>query len=367
MTLVLSNEEIDQLLPIQVCLERMEETYAEVGRDRAVSRPRSDLYGPVEDNGRYVFKTMDGIIPKFEVAAIRLNSDVIQWNVDKHGIRKDKQPLAPGGTWVGLVLLFSTRTGEPLAIMPDGVIQRLRVAATNALGVKYMAEQDASVYALLGSGWQAEAQALAVAAVRPLREIKIYSPTAHNRERLAAELRKSLRIHVEAVDDPRLAVEHADIVGAATNSITPVVELEWLKENAHVTCVKVAELGAGILEKSAQVAVHTRLDRPANYIVGQGESPIYAHDPQEGLTDSARTARSGSAKPDFDLSTLPDLGDIVSGRAPRNANSSMTTFVNTIGTGVQFAALGSLVYQLARDRGIGREIPTEWLVESVHP
>lgn len=367
MTLILSNDEVDKLLPMRACLQRLEETYAEVGGNRAVSRPRSDIYGPADESGRYVFKTMDGVVPKFEVSAIRLNSDVIHWNVNDLGIRKDKQPLAPGGTWVGLVLLFSTRTGEPLAIMPDGVMQRLRVAATNALGVKYMAEEEAPIYALLGSGWQAEAQAAAIAAVRPLKEVRIYSPTKDNCERLAVKLRASLGIQVTAVDDPRSAVEGADIVGAATNSITPVVELDWLKRSAHVTCVKVAELGAGILENSGQVAVHTRIDRPANYIVGQGEHPIYAHDPHEGLTERARSARSGSSASDFDLTALPDLGDLVSGKTVCPKNGSLTTFVNTIGTGVQFAALGSLAYELARQQGIGREIPTEWLVETVHP
>ena len=367
MTLILSNDEVDELLPIRTCLERLEETYAEVGSNKAVSRPRSDIYGPPEGSGRYVFKTMDGVVPKFEVAAIRLNSDVIYWNVNEFGVRKDKQPLAPGGTWVGLVLLFSTKTGEPLAIMPDGVMQRLRVAATNALGVKYMAEDAASVYALLGSGWQAEAQAAAVAEVRPLKEIRIYSPTKDNREKLAAKLRTSLGIQVIACDDPRAAVMDADIVGAATNSITPVVEFDWLKRSAHVTCVKVAELGPGILEKSEQVAVHTRLDRPANYIVGKGEHPIYAHDPHEGLTERVRSARGGSSASEFDLTALPDLGDLVSGRIVCSKNGSLTTFVNTIGTGVQFAALGSLAYEYARQRGLGREIPTEWLVETVHP
>src|SRR6516164_45236 len=74
------------------------------------------------------FTTMDGMVSKFEVAAVRLNSDVIQWGAGPGGIRKDKQRTAPGEKFIGLILLFSTRNGEPLAIMPDGVIQRLRVA-----------------------------------------------------------------------------------------------------------------------------------------------------------------------------------------------------------------------------------------------
>ena len=97
------------------------------------------------------------------------------------------------------MLLFSTTTGEPLAIMPDGVIQRLRVACANALGVKYMAPKNASVYALLGAGWQAEAQAIAVSLVRDLTDLRIYSPTPAKREKLAASL-KEMGLPARAMD-----------------------------------------------------------------------------------------------------------------------------------------------------------------------
>jgi len=161
MTVILNNDEITKLLPMAQCLAQLDEAYRELGEGRAISRTRSDIYGPLHDNGRYVFKTMDGMVSKFEVAAVRLNSDVIQWGAGPGGIRKDKQRTAPGEKFVGLILLFSTRNGEPLAIMPDGVIQRLRVACANALGAKYMAPAHASIYALIGSGWQASAQAVA--------------------------------------------------------------------------------------------------------------------------------------------------------------------------------------------------------------
>ena len=79
MTVILNNDEITKLLPMARCLAQLDEAYRELGEGRAISRPRSDIYGPLHDNGRYVFKTMDGMVPKFEVAAVRLNSDVIQW------------------------------------------------------------------------------------------------------------------------------------------------------------------------------------------------------------------------------------------------------------------------------------------------
>src|SRR6516164_6278752 len=112
MTVILNNDEITKLLPMAQCLAQLDEAYRELGEGRAISRPRSDIYGPLHDNGRYVFKTMDGMVPKFEVAAVRLNSDVIQWCAGPGGIRKDKQRTAPGEKFVGLILLFSTATAS---------------------------------------------------------------------------------------------------------------------------------------------------------------------------------------------------------------------------------------------------------------
>jgi ornithine cyclodeaminase/alanine dehydrogenase-like protein (mu-crystallin family) len=367
-TLILSNDEIASLLTMEDCLARLEETYHDLGHHLAGNRLRSDLSGPgARPNERYIFKTMDGLVPRYGVAALRLNSDVIRWEAGPAGIRKDKQPLAPGGTWVGLIFLFSTETGEPLAIMPDGVIQRLRVGATNGIAARYMAPRDAGVYALLGAGWQAGAQARAIAQVRPLREIRIYAPTRANRERLAAELTDELKVEVRPVDDPRQAVRGADIVGMATNSVTPVVEADWLEPHAHVTCVKELELGEGVLERSSLVVVHTRQGRPANILIERGEEPIVAHDPGEMLAGELQATRAARHQDQVDLSRQPDLGELVTGQVALPPPGGMTCFVNTIGLGVQFAAIGALALDRARERGLGREIPTDWLLETVHP
>jgi alanine dehydrogenase len=367
MTLLLDNEQVADLLDMGECIERLHESYLELAEQRAISRLRSDIFGPSAENGRYVFKTMDGMLPIREVAALRLNSDVIRWRPTAEGVRKEKHAAAGGGRYVGLVLLFSTRTGEPLAIMPDGVMQRMRVAGTNALVARHMAVEGASIYGLLGSGWQAHAQAWAMCSVRPITELRLYSPTPANRERVAAELAAELGITVRAVGSAREAVAGADIVGSATNSITPVIELDWLEPHAHVTCVKELELGAGVLERAAQVVVHTRLDRPANYVIGRGEQPIYAHDPAEAINQDASQIRAQRAGGHVDLTRQPDLAELVSGRVPAAPSGAHTCFVNTIGTGLQFAAVAALAYERALERGIGRELPTEWFLEDVHP
>ena len=112
---------------------------------------------------------MDGVIPKLGIGAIRINSDIVTLPKQGNAMRREKVPAAPNGRYVGLVLLFSTENGEPLAIMPDGVMQRMRVGATNGLGIKYLARKNASTVGILGSGWQAGAQLMAACAVRKIK------------------------------------------------------------------------------------------------------------------------------------------------------------------------------------------------------
>src|SRR5205814_10661312 len=134
---------------------------------------------------------MDGVAPFAGVAAIRLASEILTWPKDAQGhAKKVRIGAAPNGRFVGLVLLFSTTTGEPLAILPDGVIQRMRVAATTALDAKYLARADASEVAMLGCGWRAEAQVQAIVEVRKIAKVRCYSPNGERRAGFAAAMRE---------------------------------------------------------------------------------------------------------------------------------------------------------------------------------
>ena len=158
----------------------------------------------------------------------------------------------------------------------------------------------------------------------------------------------------------------AHIVGCATNSLTPVLQADWLDSNAHVTCVKELELDDRILERSALVVVHTRLGRPANFIIGKGQEAIYDHDPKEGLAEDLQKIRA-ARRSRLDLAERPDLGELVSGHVQPPPHRGLTCFVNVMGLGLQFAALGALAYKAAKKQGVGREIPTDWLLQLEHP
>ncbi|HEY2990370.1 MAG TPA: ornithine cyclodeaminase family protein [Candidatus Binatia bacterium] len=363
--LILNNDEIESLISMDQALGLLEKAYQAQADGRAVYRPRADMYvpSPVE-GGVYAFKSMEGGLADPPVAALRLNSDVIHWENRSGTIVKDKLPKAPGGKWVGLVLLFSSETGEPLAIFPDGVMQRLRVAATSALAAARMALPETPVMGMLGSGWQAGAHVPAMCAVRKIRRVQVFSPTKEHRERFAKEMAQQTGVEVVAVDNAEAAAEGAEILVAATNAASPVVRAGWLRPGVHLTCVKDSELGDETIRRADRVVIHSRRFAPENYIAGR-EEKVEAHDPIEFL--SGKTTAARPLPPPF-WTEAPELKDLIAGKiSGRESAGEITCFINNIGLGLQFAALGAEAYQQARANGIGKEIPTDWFLQSVHP
>ena len=253
-----------------------------------------------------------------------------------------------------------------MAIFPDGIIQGIRVAASSALAARYLAREDAAVVGILGSGWQARAHAKAMCAVRPIKKILVHSPTKANREKFAVEVEKELGVPVDAVISGELVAERADILVAATNSVSRVVPPEWLKPGMHVTCVKITELGEETLRKVDRLVIHTRKWAPDNYITGFNDEKVEAHDPIDLLTEGAK-GPSVAPKQPFWLGA-PELKDVIAGKLPgRQSAEEITCFNNNIGLGIQFAALGKAIFDDAKAKGLGREIPTDWFLETVHP
>ena len=365
--LILNNKEIESLLTVEMALKSLERAYIGQAQGTAVNRPRSDLYLPgVHEGSVYAFKTMEGGLVESKIVALRLNSDIIRWQERENRVVKDKVPMAPGNKWVGLIQLFSAETGEPLAMFPDAVIQRMRVAVTSALAAREMARQDASVMAIFGSGWQACAHVPAFCAVRKLKKIKAYSPTQANREKFAKEMEKLIGVAVEAMASAAEAAKDADMLVATTNAITRVIDPDWMKPGVHATCVKDCELGEETIRKADRVVIHARNFAPENYIAGFGDEKIAAHDPVDFIRGAKKSAGETAAAPFW--TAAPELKEVMSGRVPgRKSAEEVTCFINNIGLGIQFAAVGSAILAEAKAKGVGKEIPTDWFLETAHP
>ncbi|MBA3746888.1 MAG: ornithine cyclodeaminase family protein [Solirubrobacterales bacterium] len=356
MTLLIENAVVERVLTVEACLEALEGAFRDLANGRAVNRPRSHSYTPLGDGHHYLFKSMDGGIPRLGVHAIRMSSDHTHEFSRDGRRRREKLPRAPGGRYVGLVLLFDIHTLEPLAIIHDGFLQRLRVGCTSALAAKYLSRPESPVVGLIGSGWQAGAQLLALQKVRAVTEYRAYSTDPARLRAFCADLSRRLGQEVRPVRSAREAVEGADIVACATNSHDPVIDGDWLVPGQHVGSVQSHELDLRTLERAALIAIRSRDAATFHYL--PGEAPVEALEVKR-LDDGL------SVK-------LAELGDIVAGRAGRRSAEDITLFTGgglgvSSGLGIQFCAVGYAVYQAAKAAGEGREIPTEWFLETAKP
>src|SRR4051794_18170520 len=215
--LILSNEEIEKILPVGACLDVLEDAYRDLGNGMAATVPRYDVFSPTKPGEFYEYKTMSGVLPGRKVAALRLNSSVVKWFEKDAAVRKDKLPVAGGNRYVGLIMLFSTETGEPLAIFPDGYVQKLRVAGASAIAARYLGRKDSSVMALIGAGWQASAHLVTLSMVRNLKTVRVFSATAASRRRFVEEWRGKVAADVLEAQTAAEAIRGADIVTCTTN------------------------------------------------------------------------------------------------------------------------------------------------------
>lgn len=357
MTLILSNMDVEKLLTMPECIDVLEQSYVELAEGRGLSRTRSDCIVPTAgDDSYYCLKSMDGVIPKLGIGAVRINSDIVSVLKTEGHVRHVKQPAAPNGRYVGLVLLFSTENGEPLAIMPDGVIQRFRVGVASGLGIKYMSRGNAETIGIIGSGGQAGTQLMAACAVRNINHIRCFSPNRERREAFCIEMSRILNVDVQPVDQPAAAFKDVDIALCATSSEGPVFFKEWLKPGMHVGSIRKPEIETSALQMADRVVIHSRDIQPITEV-----SVDLADRPAIGKRRAAK-------RDDMDITKFPTIAEVIAGKATGRQNETEATcFMNNLGLGYQFAAAGSVVYRNAKKRGLGHELPTDWFTEEIQP
>jgi len=360
MTLILTNEEIGNIFTLDECFDALKPALIDLGNGQAVSMPRQDLLVPGALKGSYHgLKTSCASLPTAGVTTMRVTSDVLTWPIVGGRQRRVKVPLAQGNRYVGLVLVFSVANGELLAIFPDGFMQAIRVGVTNALSAQYLARQNSSVMALYGSGWQARPALLAMCKVMPIEEVRVYSPTQTNRQHFVDEMRSETGAELRAVSAPEEAARGADIVSLATNALEPFFPAAWIHSGMHITTVRPSELMLDALVRCDLIAVSTR--EAAKLFTLPGEE---RNVPEFGKGDYGRAELENTAA---DWRNKPELSEIMAGKVSgRKSDAEVTCMLNHLGLGLQFSACAARILQLARERKVGRELPTEWFCQDEH-
>ena len=214
-------------------------------------------------------------------------------------------------TMIATLLLLDPVSGSPLAVMDATWLTELRTAAVSAVAARALCDGRPKRVAMLGSGALARSHALALGAVLPIRDIRVWSPTRANAERCAAD------IDGAASPDPESAVHNADIVVTVTNASTPVLMGRWLKPGALVLAVGAPRPGWRELDDEAM----------ANYVIA--DHRLAAE------TESGDVILSGAK-------VQCEIGEVLAGRVQVPTGS--TIIFKALGQAVEDAVAARLVY-----------------------
>ena len=364
MTLLIDNEVVRRVLTPAAVRKALESAYRDLASGEAVCRPRIDIRIPTRDPEKfYQWGTMEGGSTG-GYFAIRMKSDIV-YEREYEGARTQEKYCVRPGRYCGLVLLTDVETGAPLAIINDGHLQHLRVAADSAIGAKLMAREDSRALGMLGSGGMAEAHVEALLEVRAIERIRVYSPTRTHRESFAAEVAKRYAVECLACDDPRAVYAGADILAACTDSAVPVIRGEWLEPGMHVISI-------GGRPDDAALA---RFDRTLRL----GTSPAPVGRPELATTDEHlgylarpadarwRRSRMGRRSPQVTgRGGEVSFGDVVDGREQGRSSPGQITYSERGNIqGAQFFAVAAAAYEAARREGLGRDLPTDWFLQDI--
>jgi alanine dehydrogenase len=294
-----------------------------------------------------------------------MKSDVMTWPEADQGHRTAEKYCIEPGTFCGLIMLFSTANGEPLAMINDGILQHMRVGGAAGIGVKYMAREDSEDLCILGSGGMARTYLDAIQCVRPIKRVRVYSPTKANRVAFAEEAAERFGLPVEPMDDAHAAVEGCDILACCTDAITPVFDGDWIEPGMHIANLNWHELSRDAVARIDRMSRKGQLDDGLkNYLEGQnsyicGTEEERSRIPGDPMEESPFAAlREDVERVHFD--------QILMGDEPgRKSNEQVTFFQNSGNQGIQFSSVGALCYNKAKQAGLGRELPTEWFLQDI--
>ncbi|GAB4459382.1 MAG: ornithine cyclodeaminase family protein [Armatimonadaceae bacterium] len=319
MPLLLTEAHVQQLLTMPEAMTAVEEAFARLGSgDGTATQPRGRFFLP-----HGVLHHMAGALPSKNVMGTKTYTSF-------------------GDTTRFYVQLFSSNTGELLALIEGDHLGQIRTGAATGVAAKHLAREDASKASLLGAGWQAEAQAEAILVACPnIIEFQVYSRHYVPRERFCQKMTRKLNVRFTPMDSAEAAVRTTQIIVCATTARDPILFADWINPGDFIAAVGANRLTArevdeSVIEKATIVAV----DDPVQARVEAAEL-IFAYERRRLNWDS-----------------VVALSDIVSRTRPGRTSPQDITLFKSLGIALEDVAVGAAVYEKAKAQGIGIDIPS---------
>lgn len=322
--LVLSSSAVRSVLGFSECADAM--------RDALIARARGEVFQPLRTALKPpAARGLIGLMPVYQ-----------QGKEAGYGLKAicitPGNPVAGLDTHQGIVLLSSSATGEPLAVLNASAVTEIRTAAVSAVATSLLANADADVLAIIGTGVQARAHLHAIGAARTLAEVRVAGSTPEKAAKFTAEMAGSLGegTKLVATASVREAVEGAGIVATVTNCAEPVLRREWLSPGVHINAVgaclpHMRELDTATVADAALFA-----DSRESVIAEAGDYLLAAAEGAVGQDD-----------------IQAEIGDLLASGEPGRTGERQITVFESLGIAIEDLAAASVAYQAATERGAG--------------
>jgi len=326
--LVLDADAVTRLLPMRECIAVMRDALAALARGHALVPLRMVMRLP---DGSGFLGLMPGHLSEDDGNGAALGMKAVSVFPGNSAKKID--------THQGAVLLFEPDTGRLAALLDGATITAIRTAAVSGVATDLLARPDSAELAILGAGVQARTHLEAVAAVRTLRRVRVWSRNHEHARSFAEEAGARNRLAVESVASAEDAVRGADIVATVTNSPEPVLRRAWLKDGAHINAVGSSTPTAREIDTQTMTAARLFVDRRESALNEAGDVLI--------------PMSEGAFKADH---IRAELGEVIIGKHPGRRTPDELTLFKSLGIAVEDVAAAAYVVRRARETGVGQTV-----------
>ena len=325
--LVLSAADVERLLPMGECIDVMAAALGDLARGR-VDQPLRMIRKPAAAPGLMAF------MPSFRAGENAPGAFGVKVVGVFHG-----NALRGKDSHQGAVLLFDGETGEPLCAMNASAVTAIRTAAVSGLATRLLANPGAGDLAILGAGVQARSHLVAMAAVRPLRRVRVASRSLESARRFAAAMADESPVPIEVMASAEQAVRGADLIVTATSAAEPIVRREWIAAGAHLNAVGASLPSRREVDGATLGAASVFVDRRES---AEKEAGDYLLAVKEGA------AGAGCIR--------AELGEVVIGTRPGRSNGGEITLFKSLGLAIEDLASAQHVFARAQADGSGTRV-----------
>jgi ornithine cyclodeaminase len=315
MAILLRESDVERLLTMPRTLELVEKVHREYSTGQAIDVPRERTRLP-----RAALHILQGAVPSANVFGYKA------YTSSREGVRF-------------LVYAFDAQNGRLDAIIEADRMGMMRTGAAGGVAAKWLSRPDSKVAGIFGSGWQAEGQLEALACVRKLERVKVYSRTAEKVAKFCEAMSRKLSLEVIPARSPEDCVKGSDIVATITTSATPVFDGEWLAPGTHVN----AAGSNSLLRQEIDEATVRRAD------------PVVV-DSRPSAMKEAGDLLPSLEKGRLHMGMLTELGEVIAGTRPGRTKPEQVTLFESQGMAMQDLVIAAEMARLARAQGMGQEV-----------